>query len=159
MPVLRVQSTVLGSCKLSYYLHLSETHPSGYSQRCSGICLFLDIILIGGSRVSYRYIRSLNQPGNFLSKVMYRKALTKVLIVGAGDAGASMIREIRQNPDAGKQVVAVIDDDRNKIGRRIVGKKIVGGRKYITKAVISMGLMKLSSYTLSFKKANTGHCK
>ena len=35
---------------------------------------------------------------------MYRKALTKVLIVGAGDAGASMIRRIRQNPDAGNKL-------------------------------------------------------
>ena len=133
---------VLFSAVVSFliiFIYLRLTHqviPRGVQ----GICLFLDIILIGGSRVSYRYIRSLNQPGNFLSKVMYRKALTKVLIVGAGDAGASMIREIRQNPDAGKQVVAVIDDDRNKIGRRIVGKKIVGDRKYITKAVNKYGV-------------------
>ncbi|NLY71610.1 MAG: polysaccharide biosynthesis protein [Clostridiales bacterium] len=133
---------VLFSAVVSFiivFIFLRLTHqviPRGVQ----GICLFLDIILIGGSRLSYRYIRSLNQPGNFFSKVFYKKDFTKVLIVGAGDAGASMIKEIRQNPDTGKYVVAVIDDDPQKIGRRIVGKKIVGNRNYIAKAVKKYGI-------------------
>lgn len=123
------------------FLYLSVTQeviPRGIQ----GICFFMDIIFIGGSRLSYRTIRNFSRSG-YLFPVLRRvnstgmtsSRITRVLIIGAGDAGASMIKEIGRNPGAGKKVVAVIDDDPEKIGKRIVGKKIVGNRREIGKAV------------------------
>lgn len=42
----------------------------------------------------------------------------KVLIVGAGDSGINTFIQIRQNPHLGLRVVAFLDDDPRKIGRR-----------------------------------------
>jgi FlaA1/EpsC-like NDP-sugar epimerase len=49
------------------------------------------------------------------------------LLIGAGDAGASIIREIRYNPDGNRKIVAVIDDDHSKHGQNILGVRIEGG--------------------------------
>lgn len=50
----------------------------------------------------------------------------RALIVGAGEAGAQMIRELTQNPQLGLKPVAALDDDFHKIGRRIRGLPIYG---------------------------------
>jgi FlaA1/EpsC-like NDP-sugar epimerase len=53
------------------------------------------------------------------------------MLVGAGDAGAAIIREIKYSGDRRKRVVAAIDDDPAKRGQHILGVKIVGGRQDI----------------------------
>lgn len=55
----------------------------------------------------------------------------RVLIVGAGSAGRMIAREIRENPSLGMTAVGFIDDDRAKIGTRIQGLRILGGRDRI----------------------------
>ena len=57
--------------------------------------------------------------------------MTKVMIVGAGDAGASIIKEIKQHPEYNKKVAVAIDDDSRKIGKRISGVKIAADRSKI----------------------------
>ena len=53
---------------------------------------------------------------------------TPALIIGAGDAGSLTARELRRNPQLGMHVVGFIDDDSNKIGKRIHGIPVLGGR-------------------------------
>ena len=69
------------------------------------------------------------------------------MIIGAGDAGASMIREMKQHPEYGKKPVIVIDDNPSKMGSRINGVKVVGdvssirlmARKYgITEIIVAI---------------------
>ena len=50
----------------------------------------------------------------------------QVLIVGAGDAGAMMVREIEQNDAATMNVVGFIDDDMRKQGSRLSGFSVLG---------------------------------
>ncbi len=50
----------------------------------------------------------------------------RVLIVGAGDAGQMMIREIRQNAKLCIQVLGLIDDDPDKQGQRFQGISVLG---------------------------------
>jgi FlaA1/EpsC-like NDP-sugar epimerase len=52
----------------------------------------------------------------------------RVLIVGAGAAGQMIAREISENASLGMEQVGFIDDDRAKIGARIHGVKVLGGR-------------------------------
>ena len=104
------------------------------------ICYLLDILLMGGTRFGYRVFRNPSETGGLYTLlrsnfVGAKSNASRVLLVGAGDAGAGMIKEIVRNPETGKHVVAVIDDDSQKIGKRIVGKKIVGDRNMIVKAV------------------------
>jgi FlaA1/EpsC-like NDP-sugar epimerase len=49
------------------------------------------------------------------------KAKKRVLIVGAGEAGAMVAREMLRHPEAGLDPVGFLDDDPNKRGQTIAG--------------------------------------
>lgn len=63
----------------------------------------------------------------------YRRS--RVLIVGAGSAAQSLIKEMRLSEGLSYEVVALVDDDKNKIGHYISGVKVIGSRKDIPKIV------------------------
>ena len=89
-----------------------------------GIFCFL---LMGGLRYLRRALREhswaqFNNSGREISK--------RILILGAGSAGDSIAREIRQNRDSlNIELVGLLDDDPHKIGLRIQGYPVLGGRK------------------------------
>jgi FlaA1/EpsC-like NDP-sugar epimerase len=56
---------------------------------------------------------------------------TRVLVMGAGDAGAMVLRDILLHPDVGLRPVGVIDDDPRKVGRTIQGIPVLGTRERI----------------------------
>jgi FlaA1/EpsC-like NDP-sugar epimerase len=51
----------------------------------------------------------------------------RAVIIGAGDAGASVLKELLDNPGSGVIPVAVLDDDPTKRGTRICGVPVTGG--------------------------------
>lgn len=113
---------------------------SSLPRSCYIIMVFLDIIFLGGLRVGYRLLGYLKASGRLRILFNGKKAgknFSRVLLVGAGSAGASMIKEINANTASGKMVVAVVDDDPAKKGQRIVGKKVAGNRYDIPKLVNS----------------------
>ncbi|OQA45067.1 MAG: UDP-N-acetyl-alpha-D-glucosamine C6 dehydratase [Chloroflexi bacterium ADurb.Bin325] len=57
--------------------------------------------------------------------------LQHVLIVGAGEAGAMVLRELRQNPQTGLTPVGFVDDDPLKHGMLLQRVRILGGRERI----------------------------
>lgn len=73
-----------------------------------------------GIRIFYRAIRLITE--NTYSK----EDISRVLIIGGGIAGGMVIQELKRNPNLRKSAVAIIDDDKNKLGRRIHNVKIVG---------------------------------
>jgi len=54
------------------------------------------------------------------------KAKRNVLIVGAGDAGTMVAREMQRNPQLGLDPVGFLDDDLIKAGKRIYGLQVLG---------------------------------
>ena len=88
------------------------------------------MILIGATRVSYRLIRLRRQNRKF--PWVKRK---KVMIIGGGEAGRTMITEIQNSKYLDQKVACIIDDDPKKIGRYIKGIKVVGNRNSIKKNV------------------------
>jgi len=58
----------------------------------------------------------------------------RTLIYGAGEAGLTVLREIRANPEVGCQVVGFLDDDPVKRHMHIHGLRVVGGRRDICQA-------------------------
>jgi UDP-GlcNAc:undecaprenyl-phosphate GlcNAc-1-phosphate transferase len=66
-------------------------------------------------------------------ELVHRRDARKVLIVGAGKSGRSLLRELRETP--GERVVAFIDDDVRLIGRRLGGVKVFGGVRSLESAV------------------------
>lgn len=59
----------------------------------------------------------------------------KTLIYGAGDAGITLLREIRNNPRLAYHVCGFLDDDQNKEGMDINGVLVLGGRDKIQELV------------------------
>ena len=58
-----------------------------------------------------------------------------VLIYGAGEAGALLVREMRRNRALRLEPVAFLDDDRSKRGQRIYGIEVVGGAEDLPRVV------------------------
>ena len=56
-------------------------------------------------------------------------------MIGAGEAGRQLIREINSNPRLGSRVVCIIDDNPSKRRRYLDGVEIAGGRQEIPDAV------------------------
>ncbi len=106
--------------------------------RSTYIVAFMIIVLgVGGIRMLYRSLRRLRNPGAHIGALRLTRAgligsdTRKVMMVGAGDAGASMIKEIKDHPEYGQKVVVAIDDNPEKIGRRIAGVKVAGDTSQI----------------------------
>ena len=50
----------------------------------------------------------------------------RVILIGAGRAGAQIVRETRQSPPLNLRVVGFLDDDRSKLDRQVEGVKVWG---------------------------------
>jgi FlaA1/EpsC-like NDP-sugar epimerase len=95
---------------------------------------FLTFIFVGGLRVIIRVFLSEQDKGfrplrlifQLRSKRKLQKPKKSLLIIGAGDAGEKILREIRENPRLDYEVVGFLDDDRNKRGMRIHGVPVLG---------------------------------
>ena len=59
----------------------------------------------------------------------------RVMIVGAGEMGSLIIKDMKHAPQSKGIPVVAIDDDKKKRGTRIHGVKVVGGRESIAKMV------------------------
>ncbi|MDQ3698034.1 MAG: polysaccharide biosynthesis protein [Gemmatimonadota bacterium] len=79
----------------------------------------LTIGLIGGARFFLRAVRERRRPAN-------SPRLRRVLIIGAGDAGELLLREMHNNPKLGYLPVGFVDDDARKTGFRIHGVEVLG---------------------------------
>jgi FlaA1/EpsC-like NDP-sugar epimerase len=88
------------------------------------------ILLIGASRLSWRIFRD-----NHLHRVSIKDGKA-VLIIGAGDAGATVARELHNSNNGEKRIpIGFVDDDRKKIGMQMLGLKVLGSRREIPKLV------------------------
>lgn len=95
------------------------------------------IFFIGGSRLLLRFYSYV------MNKPKYRqiqRKKNKVLIIGAGDAGAMLLREIERYHIANRQVVGFIDDDKNKTGKILLGVKVLGTRNELVKIASEKGI-------------------
>ena len=95
------------------------------------------IFFIGGSRLSLRFYSYV------MNKPKYRqiqRKKNKVLIIGAGDAGAMLLREIERYHIANRQVEGFIDDDKNKTGKILLGVKVLGTRNELVKIAAEKGI-------------------
>ncbi|HOW86841.1 MAG TPA: nucleoside-diphosphate sugar epimerase/dehydratase [Candidatus Aminicenantes bacterium] len=63
-----------------------------------------------------------------------------VLLIGAGDAGNLVLREMKQRVDLGLSVVGFVDDDPEKHGRNIQGVGVLGGTADIPKIAARLGV-------------------
>lgn len=93
------------------------------------IQLLLLIILVGGTRFSYRILRTI------IIRIEDRSKNINTMIIGAGEAGRMLINEIRLNKqNFNNKVVCCIDDNIERKNTYIKGVPIVGNRRSIEAA-------------------------
>ena len=87
-------------------------------------------------RFSYRFLRRLRLyfTGNPQERTM---------VIGAGEAGALVLREFRGSRFSKNKVVCLVDDDPRKKGRQLMGVPIIGGRDTILDAVNEYGVTEI----------------
>lgn len=93
------------------------------------INLMTDIFLLGALRFGLRLLKDYSVNNNLLVP------RTRVLIIGAGDAGEIIIREMNKHPELGKKIIGLIDDDPGKTNLEMHGLKVLGNRYDIPKVI------------------------
>lgn len=90
------------------------------------------LFLSGGARLFYR-----NQRSKRNKSMMHEDShdVSHVMIIGAGEAGNILLREIYLSNFLNKKVVCLIDDDKLKKGHYMNGVLIAGGREMIKDCV------------------------
>ncbi|MDE3025844.1 MAG: hypothetical protein KGI93_09765, partial [Acidobacteriota bacterium] len=118
----RDAASIVAACVLSEvtaFLFTWATVPfNGFPRSVYLIDVLLCTFLIGVSRFWERAL------ARGLSALVGRGDQRRVLIVGAGRSGRSLLRELRETP--GERVVGFVDDDDGLRRRRIQGVSIVG---------------------------------
>ncbi|WP_144478315.1 nucleoside-diphosphate sugar epimerase/dehydratase [Cytobacillus oceanisediminis] len=102
------------------------------------------ILMIGGSRFWWRITRDRFMKAD--------KNMTKLLIVGAGQAGTLVARQLKNNRELGLMPAAFIDDDPNKYKLHILGIPVAGTSKDIATAVEKYKVDKIVIAIPSLKK-------
>ena len=94
------------------------------------ISFLIDMFLLGGIRLAYRVFRKVVR-----GELLRPRGCRRVLVVGGGDAGAIIIKEMKLNPGLKYMPAAIIDDDPAKAGKKLNGVPIAGGRGLIPAVV------------------------
>ncbi len=86
----------------------------------------IQAILLIGIRLSVRLLNDLRK-----RRTLSHADLSRVMLIGAGNAGQLILRDMIANPGTQDKVVCIIDDDPNKQNRYMDGIPIIGGRESI----------------------------
>ena len=82
---------------------------------------FVATMMMGAARFQGRLRRRAGSPSGSEAR-----AATRVAVVGAGDAGATIVREMRRPGETDRVPVVIVDDDPRKQGRSMLGVPVVG---------------------------------
>ena len=116
----------------------------GFSRAVMVIDAFLAFMFVAGSRSLIRVFR----------ESLRGKKGVPVIIMGAGDGGEMLLREIRNNPQHGYQPVGFLDDDPAKKGARIHGVPVLGTRAEAGRFIAEHQAGRVFIAILSAKKAD-----
>lgn len=120
------------------------------------ISYILDVGLICFSRLAVRMLLLMSQShvGGESDK--------SLLIIGAGDAGVMIARELVQRGEGGK-LLGFVDDDRSKIGRKLLGYEVLGSSDELDEIVRDNGvreiIIAMPSVKGSIIKKAAGKCR
>ncbi len=127
---------ILSACVLSSVVQFIAVHllrgigqeyplPRAYYFLYCGVLL----VCVAGSRFLYRAVRL------YIINRSDGGTVTRVMVVGAGDTGHMIIREILNSRQIRMKICCVIDDDKSKKGSYVHGIKVVGTRDEILASV------------------------
>ena len=113
-----------------------------FSRVAFAIAFFTGLFLCGGLRFSWLAVRAFHGSS-------HDKSLKKALIVGAGDAGTFLARDLMRKPQE-IYPVGFLDDDPQKVGRHVSGLMVFGTTQDLKKVVerekIQVVLLAISTF-------------
>ena len=95
------------------------------------------LILFVTMRCSIRFYSA------FASQQSIRTKNERIMLIGAGDAGNVILKELQQNRESEGRVCCIIDDNPIKKGKKLFGIRIIGGRECIASAVKEYRISKI----------------
>ena len=98
----------------------------------------LSLLAMGGTRILLRLVQT--QVGTLERQATRRAPTRRALIMGAGDAGAHIVREMQSNPALGYVPIGFVDDASEKQGAQIYGVSVLGTRGDIPRLVRNEGI-------------------
>jgi FlaA1/EpsC-like NDP-sugar epimerase len=96
---------------------------SAFPRSVLAIDWLLSFLLIGAFRFGLRIISEGKNKGNGTVKSQQKS----VIVIGAGDAGAMVVRELQKNPQLNMKPTGFLDDDPEKHRKQIHGVPILAG--------------------------------
>ena len=112
---------VLGAATLLYVIVVKAP---ALPRSCYFMGILINFCMSAGIRFSYRFLVVQRQ----LAHQKDKKIQKRVMIIGAGAAGVTLIRELQNTDRISSQVCCVIDDNPYKKGKYLEGVEIVGNR-------------------------------
>lgn len=105
----------------------------GFPRSILALDFLISFLLITGLRSSKRW---------YLELVRGRKSLQgrRTLIVGAGNTGEMIVRDLLRQPVPEFHLAGFLDDDRNKIGTTVHGVEVLGNTKLIKSVIAQYGI-------------------
>jgi FlaA1/EpsC-like NDP-sugar epimerase len=95
--------------------------PMGIPRSIAILDGLLSLTLMAGARAVARYVHEARR-GREVEPAKRRR----VLVIGAGEAGTLIVRELLRHPETGLKPVAFLDDDRHKLGQRFASVPVAG---------------------------------
>ncbi len=103
---------------------------NGFPRSVLIIDWLLSILLVGGARFAVRLLA--DSASGTSAKTKQAK---RTLIIGAGDAGAMVVKELQKNPELNLQPVGFLDDNPVKMKQQIHGVPVIGTLADISKVI------------------------
>ena len=114
---------------LAFLLANSVLQIAIFPRTSFAITFLLGLFLCGGLRFSWRMAKS------FSFHSHYKKSRLKTLVVGAGEAGSIIARDLMRDNKSELCPTAFVDDDIQKIGKHVSGLKVLGDTSEIKEIV------------------------
>lgn len=148
-----VKGALLGVVLAVVFLSLA-TRLQAIPRSVFPIYTILLIIMLGGPRFLYRILKENRGWGqNGIS----------VLVVGGGEAGEMLVRDLKRDKNKEYRVVAFVDDNKALRGMEIHGVPVVGGSEDIPRVVERMGveliMIAVPSATPQQTRRIVSHCE
>lgn len=110
--------SILGVLTSVAFLAFLDHRLQGWPRSVFLLDATLLVGLLGAGRFAFRFLKE----HRFLARIQRRR----VIVVGAGQSGDVIAREMNQRLDLKSQVIAFVDDDRSKVGFSIQGARVMG---------------------------------
>jgi FlaA1/EpsC-like NDP-sugar epimerase len=115
---------------------------TGFSRSVLAMDGLLCLMLTGGVRLTIRtvYARTAAWAS---ARMNPQRPARRILVIGAGNLGERLVREISTSPELNYEVVGFLDDDPAKRGRSLHGREVLGGVEDLASVAEARGVEEL----------------